>query len=62
MNFYSIREFAKETGKSEPWARNAARIGRIKAIKVGKTWVVERGEGERFIRAPFMITRKELGL
>ena len=60
VDVYSLQEFADDIGKSKPWARNAVKLGLIKAIKVGGNYVIERSEGRRYKLAPFAISRREV--
>lgn len=37
---YTVKEFAEFTRTSEKTVRKACREGRIKAIKIGKDWII----------------------
>lgn len=45
----TLAEAAKEIGISQPTLSRAARLGTLKAIKKGKTWLVTRASLEAWI-------------
>jgi excisionase family DNA binding protein len=40
---YTVKEFSKATGVSEKTVRKACREGQVKAVKVGREWLIPRG-------------------
>lgn len=50
-NYYTVKELAKELNKIPDTIRRDIRNGKLKAIKVNNSFLIEREEAERFIKA-----------
>lgn len=39
-SMYSVRDIADQLGKSERWVRKLCSLGKLKAVKLGHSWVI----------------------
>lgn len=62
VDMYSVDEFATKAGITTAHTRQLLREGKIKAIKVGKEWRVNKEEANKYlgIKTDMSIVEKEL--
>lgn len=46
-----LREASERLGLEQSWLRRQAMSGKLKAIKVGRDWLVDEGDLEEYARA-----------
>ena len=61
-DFLTVREASRpeHIGRSPEWIRVAIRLGKLKGVKAGNTYLVPLGEIKRLRKNPIKITRKEM--
>jgi excisionase family DNA binding protein len=48
--YWSTKDLAEATGLVQAYIRQLVTEGKIKAVKVGRDWIIEDAEAQRFIQ------------